>query len=95
MFDLLLLRLVSPQVVGNSGFIVPEMEFLQGLRKITEESGAVLCFDEVMTVSLSALRSPLFPASIFHTPIFSYFLPRSHLILLPRCNMGSTHPSAC
>jgi len=36
-------------VVGNSGFIVPTQEFLEGLRKITEEDGALLCFDEVMT----------------------------------------------
>lgn len=36
-------------VVGNSGFIVPDLEFLQGLRDITTEEGAVLCFDEVMT----------------------------------------------
>jgi len=36
-------------VVGNSGFIIPEMEFLQGLRELTTAEGAVLCFDEVMT----------------------------------------------
>lgn len=36
-------------VVGNAGFIVPSMEFLQGLRKITKEHGALLVFDEVMT----------------------------------------------
>ena len=36
-------------VVGNSGFIPPTKEFLQALREITEEDGAVLCFDEVMT----------------------------------------------
>jgi glutamate-1-semialdehyde 2,1-aminomutase len=36
-------------VVGNSGFIVPDREFLQGLRRVTEENGALLCFDEVMT----------------------------------------------
>uniref|UniRef100_A0A7S0R5I6 glutamate-1-semialdehyde 2,1-aminomutase n=1 Tax=Pyramimonas obovata TaxID=1411642 RepID=A0A7S0R5I6_9CHLO len=36
-------------VVGNSGFIVPDMEFLQGLRDLTTQYGAVLCFDEVMT----------------------------------------------
>ena len=36
-------------VVGNSGFIVPDKEFLQGLREITQAEGAVLCFDEVMT----------------------------------------------
>lgn len=36
-------------VVGNSGFIAPSKEFLTGLREITEEDGALLCFDEVMT----------------------------------------------
>ena len=36
-------------VVGNSGFIVPDKEFLQGLREVTKAEGALLCFDEVMT----------------------------------------------
>ena len=36
-------------VVGNSGFIVPDLAFLQGLRDITREQGALLVFDEVMT----------------------------------------------
>jgi glutamate-1-semialdehyde 2,1-aminomutase len=36
-------------VVGNSGFIVPDLAFLQGLREITREHGALLVFDEVMT----------------------------------------------
>ena len=36
-------------VVGNSGFIPPTQEFLEGLRQITKEEGALLCFDEVMT----------------------------------------------
>ena len=36
-------------VVGNSGFIVPTQEFLEGLREITKAEGALLCFDEVMT----------------------------------------------
>ncbi|KAK9835394.1 hypothetical protein WJX81_006987 [Elliptochloris bilobata] len=36
-------------VVGNSGFIPPTLEFLQGLREVTAEDGALLCFDEVMT----------------------------------------------
>mmetsp|Transcript_17978 Transcript_17978/g.44286 ORF Transcript_17978/g.44286 Transcript_17978/m.44286 type:complete len:466 (+) Transcript_17978:3-1400(+) len=36
-------------VVGNSGFIVPDKEFLQGLRDLTTKHGAVLVFDEVMT----------------------------------------------
>jgi len=36
-------------VVGNSGFIVPDKSFLEGLRDITTKYGTVLCFDEVMT----------------------------------------------
>ena len=36
-------------VVGNSGFIPPDAGFLEGLREITHEQGALLIFDEVMT----------------------------------------------
>ncbi|WP_026079684.1 glutamate-1-semialdehyde 2,1-aminomutase [Spirulina subsalsa] len=36
-------------VVGNSGFIPPDAGFLEGLRLITQENGALLVFDEVMT----------------------------------------------
>jgi len=36
-------------VVGNSGFIVPDQAFLQGLRDLCTAEGAVLTFDEVMT----------------------------------------------
>ncbi|MDJ0535049.1 MAG: glutamate-1-semialdehyde 2,1-aminomutase [Xenococcaceae cyanobacterium MO_207.B15] len=36
-------------VVGNSGFITPDAGFLEGLREITQEHGALLVFDEVMT----------------------------------------------
>lgn len=36
-------------VVGNSGFITPDAGFLEGLRLITQENGALLVFDEVMT----------------------------------------------
>ncbi|ASC73909.1 Glutamate-1-semialdehyde 2,1-aminomutase [Halomicronema hongdechloris C2206] len=36
-------------VVGNSGFIIPDAGFLEGLREITREHGALLVFDEVMT----------------------------------------------
>merc|ERR1719287_298910 len=36
-------------VVGNSGFIVPDKSFLEGLRKLCDENGALLVFDEVMT----------------------------------------------
>jgi glutamate-1-semialdehyde 2,1-aminomutase len=36
-------------VVGNAGFITPDAGFLEGLREITQEYGALLVFDEVMT----------------------------------------------
>ncbi len=36
-------------VVGNMGVIPPEKGFLEGLRRITKEWGALLIFDEVMT----------------------------------------------
>lgn len=36
-------------VVGNSGFVVPDAGFLEGLRELTQEAGALLVFDEVMT----------------------------------------------
>jgi glutamate-1-semialdehyde 2,1-aminomutase len=36
-------------VVGNAGFIQPVPGFLEGLRRVTEDDGALLVFDEVMT----------------------------------------------
>ncbi|OLT61336.1 glutamate-1-semialdehyde 2,1-aminomutase [Moorena bouillonii] len=36
-------------VVGNSGFITPVPGFLEGLRELTQNHGALLVFDEVMT----------------------------------------------
>jgi len=36
-------------VVGNAGLIVPDAGFLNGLRELTREYGALLVFDEVMT----------------------------------------------
>lgn len=36
-------------VVGNAGFIPPDAGFLEGLRLLTQEQGALLVFDEVMT----------------------------------------------
>ncbi len=36
-------------VVGNAGCILPEPGFLEGLRELTREQGALLVFDEVMT----------------------------------------------
>ena len=40
--------IVEP-IVGNAGFIAPDPAFLPGLRRIADESGALLIFDEVMT----------------------------------------------
>ncbi|MDP4126037.1 MAG: glutamate-1-semialdehyde 2,1-aminomutase [Bacillota bacterium] len=36
-------------VAGNMGVVLPEEGFLQGVRSLTEEFGALLIFDEVMT----------------------------------------------
>jgi len=36
-------------VVGNAGFITPDAGFLEGLRELTQDNGALLVFDEVMT----------------------------------------------
>ena len=36
-------------VVGNSGFIKPDQEFLEAMRELCNEDGALLVFDEVMT----------------------------------------------
>lgn len=41
--------LILEPVVGNAGFIPPDAGFLAGLREITQEHGALLVFDEVMT----------------------------------------------
>lgn len=40
--------IVEP-VAGNMGLVPPEPGFLEGLREITEQYGALLIFDEVMT----------------------------------------------
>ncbi|MEZ6016232.1 MAG: glutamate-1-semialdehyde 2,1-aminomutase [Planctomycetota bacterium] len=40
--------LVEP-VAGNMGFVRPEPGFLEGLRRLCDEHGALLVFDEVMT----------------------------------------------
>lgn len=40
--------IVEP-VPGNMGVVLPQQQFLEQLRKITEEEGAVLIFDEVIT----------------------------------------------
>merc|ERR1712134_164672 len=36
-------------VVGNSGFIKPSKEFLQGIRELCDANGSLLVFDEVMS----------------------------------------------
>jgi glutamate-1-semialdehyde 2,1-aminomutase len=36
-------------VVGNSGYIAPTQDFLNGLRDLTKKYGSLLVFDEVMT----------------------------------------------
>jgi glutamate-1-semialdehyde 2,1-aminomutase len=41
--------IILEPVVGNAGFIPPDAGFLEGLRLITQENGALLVFDEVMT----------------------------------------------
>lgn len=41
--------IILEPVVGNSGFIPPKLKFLDVLRDITKENGALLIFDEVMT----------------------------------------------
>ncbi|MFL0504874.1 glutamate-1-semialdehyde 2,1-aminomutase [Ureibacillus sp. 179-F W5.1 NHS] len=40
--------IVEP-VAGNMGVVPPKPGFLEGLRKVTEENGSLLIFDEVMT----------------------------------------------
>jgi glutamate-1-semialdehyde 2,1-aminomutase len=40
--------IVEP-VVGNMGLVLPKPGYLEGLRRITAENGALLIFDEVMT----------------------------------------------
>jgi glutamate-1-semialdehyde 2,1-aminomutase len=40
--------IVEP-VIGNAGFIPPDPEFLPALRRLADEHGALLIFDEVMT----------------------------------------------
>jgi glutamate-1-semialdehyde 2,1-aminomutase len=41
--------LILEPVVGNAGFIAPDAGFLEGLRELTKDNGALLVFDEVMT----------------------------------------------
>jgi glutamate-1-semialdehyde 2,1-aminomutase len=41
--------IIIEPVVGNAGVILPEPGYLEGLREITRQHGALLIFDEVMT----------------------------------------------
>ncbi|WP_009632713.1 glutamate-1-semialdehyde 2,1-aminomutase [Synechocystis sp. PCC 7509] len=45
----LIAGVILEPVVGNAGFIAPDAGFLEGLRLLTKENGALLVFDEVMT----------------------------------------------
>jgi len=44
-----LAAIVVEPVVGNAGFIAPDAAFLPALRRVADETGALLIFDEVMT----------------------------------------------
>ncbi|HEX5831913.1 MAG TPA: glutamate-1-semialdehyde 2,1-aminomutase [Gemmatimonadaceae bacterium] len=44
-----LAAIIVEPVVGNAGFIPPLPDFLPGLRRVADETGALLIFDEVMT----------------------------------------------
>ena len=44
-----LAAIIVEPVVGNAGLILPDPEFLHGLRRAADVCGAVLIFDEVMT----------------------------------------------
>ncbi len=78
-------------VVGNGGFIPPTQEFLQGLREVTQQEGALLCFDEVMTgfriskVSLCAAHPVHEHAHVAHAPSL---LPLSPLWSTPHGALG-------
>ena len=41
--------IILEPIVGNAGLILPDQDFLPGLRALTEEHQALLIFDEVMT----------------------------------------------
>jgi len=44
-----LAAIIVEPLVGNAGFIRPQAGFLEGLRALADETGALLIFDEVMT----------------------------------------------
>ncbi|MDA3952383.1 MAG: glutamate-1-semialdehyde 2,1-aminomutase [Bacteroidales bacterium] len=41
--------LIIEPIAGNMGVIIPDLDFLKGVREITEQYGAVLIFDEVIS----------------------------------------------
>lgn len=41
--------IIIEPVAGNMGVVPPDIEFMKGLRRLTEEEGALLIFDEVIT----------------------------------------------
>jgi len=47
--DTPLAAIIVEPVVGNSGFIMPDPGYLEALRAIADDTGALLIFDEVMT----------------------------------------------
>lgn len=48
-FDAEIAAVIIEPVAGNMGFVPPNEGFLQGLRAVTRQHGALLIFDEVMT----------------------------------------------
>jgi glutamate-1-semialdehyde 2,1-aminomutase len=47
--------IVEP-IAGNMGVVLPQPDFLPGLRRLTQQHGAVLIFDEVITGFRVAFR---------------------------------------
>ena len=50
--------MILEPVVGNSGFIAPKPEFLNAIRKITKEIGALLIFEKVIIRNTLARVGP-------------------------------------
>jgi len=44
-----LAAIIVEPIIGNAGFIPPDRGFLEGLRSLADNAGALLIFDEVMT----------------------------------------------
>ncbi|MCF6764877.1 glutamate-1-semialdehyde 2,1-aminomutase [Thiotrichales bacterium 19S3-7] len=52
--------IILEPIAGNMNLVIPDLEFIQGLRKLCDQYGAVLIFDEVMTgfrVALNGAQS--------------------------------------